>query len=160
MIQLKLSFTITTREVWNNLVDRYSVTNISQYYSLQQLTSSTSQGSSDIATYYAKRKGYRDKLYTIFLDWPCTCGAMHEHIEAQKLIQFLSGLNETYSTIKSNILMMSFVPNMEKAYSILIIDEKQREIHSRSHPFSPYSTSFIANSHSNLGSGQSNQKVY
>nr|XP_016456703.1 PREDICTED: uncharacterized protein LOC107780652 [Nicotiana tabacum] len=81
---------------------------------------------------------------------------MHEFSEAQKLIQFLSGLNETYSTVKSNILMMSLVPSVEKAYSILIRDEKQMKINSSSQPFSSDSTSFIANSNSNSGPNQPN----
>nr|XP_033512814.1 uncharacterized protein LOC117277503 [Nicotiana tomentosiformis] len=79
---------------------------------------------------------------------------MHEFSEAQKLIQFLSELNKTYSTVKSNILMMSPVPSMEKAYFILIRDEKQRKINSGSQSFSPDSTSFITNS--NSGPSQSN----
>ncbi|XP_075101935.1 uncharacterized protein LOC142177358 [Nicotiana tabacum] len=93
----------TAKVAWNNPVERYGVANISQYYSLQQSISSTSQGSFDIAIYYTKLKGYWDDLYTISLGRPCTCGAMHEFREAHKPIQFLSGLNETYSTIKSNI---------------------------------------------------------
>ncbi|XP_019259883.1 PREDICTED: uncharacterized protein LOC109237940 [Nicotiana attenuata] len=85
------------REAWNNLVERYGVANISQYYSLQQSISSTSPGSSDIATCYTKLKGFWDELPTISLGRPCTCGAMHAITEAHKLIQFLSGLNEIYS---------------------------------------------------------------
>ncbi|XP_070056749.1 uncharacterized protein [Nicotiana tomentosiformis] len=146
----------TAREAWNNLVERYGVANIFQYYSLQQSISSTSERSSDIATYYTKLKEYWDKIYIISLERPCTCSAMHEFSEAQKLIQFISGLNKTYSTIKSNILMMSLVPSVEKAYSILIRDEKQREINSGSQPFSSDSTSFIANSNSNSSPNQPN----
>ncbi|XP_070049710.1 uncharacterized protein [Nicotiana tomentosiformis] len=123
---------------------------------LQQFISSASQGSYDIATYYTKLKGYWDEFYTISLGKPCTCGAMHEFNEAQKLIQFLSGLNETYSTVKSNILMIGPISSVEKTYSILIRDEKQREINSGSQPFSSDSTSFIANSNSNSGSNQPN----
>nr|XP_009786202.1 PREDICTED: uncharacterized protein LOC104234346 [Nicotiana sylvestris] len=73
------------REAWNNLVERYGFPNISQYYSLQQSISSTSQGLSDIATYYTKLKGFWDELSTISLGRPCTCRAMHEITKAHKL---------------------------------------------------------------------------
>ncbi|XP_070036037.1 uncharacterized protein [Nicotiana tomentosiformis] len=84
---------------------------------------------------------------------------MHEITEAQKLIQFISGLNEIYFTVKSNILMISPTPIVEKAYSILIRDEKQREVYSGSQPFSPDSTSFIASSHSNPSNNQSTNNM-
>ncbi|XP_070025296.1 uncharacterized protein [Nicotiana sylvestris] len=138
-----------------------SIIQLTTYYPLyphclQQFISSISQGSYDIATYYTKLKGYWDEIYTISLGRPCTCGAMHEFSEAPKLIQFLSGLNKIYSIVKSNILMMSLVPSVEKAYSILIRDEKQREINSGSYLFSSDSTSFIAYSNSNSGPNQPN----
>lgn len=150
----------TAREAWNNIVERYGVANISQYYSVQLSIFSTSQGSSDIATYYTKLKGFSDELSTISLCRPCTCGTMHELTEAQKLIQFLSVLNEIYSIVKSNILTMSHVPNVEKAYSILIRDEKQKEVYSGSQPFSLDSTSFKENSHSNPGQTTNNMRNF
>lgn len=43
------------------------------------------------------------------------------------------GLNNTYSDIKSSILMMDPLPSVGHAYSLLIQDEKQR-LHMESHP--------------------------
>ena len=53
--------------------------------------------------------------------------------EDQKLIQLLMGLNETYTTVRGNILMMRPLPTVRQAYSLLIQEEKQREICSISH---------------------------
>lgn len=50
-----------------------------------------------------------------------------------RLIQFLMGLNEAYSGVKSNILMMDLLPSVHHAYSLLIQDEKQREVHVSAH---------------------------
>lgn len=44
------------------------------------------------------------------------------------------GLNDTYGGVKSSILMISPLPNVNQAYSLLIQDEKQREIHVGVHP--------------------------
>nr|XP_009783110.1 PREDICTED: uncharacterized protein LOC104231751 isoform X2 [Nicotiana sylvestris]XP_016511120.1 PREDICTED: uncharacterized protein LOC107828344 isoform X2 [Nicotiana tabacum] len=64
-------------------------------------------------------------------------------IEDQQLFQFLSGLNESYSTIKSTIMMMNPLPPISKVYSILQqADESQRAPHAPS--FSGDSASFLA----------------
>lgn len=94
-------------------------------------------------------KGYWDELHSLSIGNPCTCGAMHESNETHKLIQFLSGLNDSYSTVRSSILMIVPVPSVEKAYSILIRDEKQKEVYSDCLVFSPDSVSCSASSSSN-----------
>lgn len=114
----------TASEAWTNLVDRYGVANVSQYYSLQRAIFSTIQCSSNIAHYNTKLKGYWDELHSLSVGRPCTCGAMDESTETHKLIPFLSSMNESYSTVRRNILMMVHVPSVEKTYSILIKDEK------------------------------------
>lgn len=41
-------------------------------------------------------------------------------------MQFLMGLNETYSTIRGQILLMNPLPSMRQAYSSVSQEEKQR----------------------------------
>jgi hypothetical protein len=38
------------------------------------------------------------------------------------------GLNEPYSTIRSQILAMDPMPNLEKIYSLILQEEKQRVV--------------------------------
>ncbi|KAM3264317.1 hypothetical protein P3L10_001311 [Capsicum annuum] len=132
----------TAKEAWENLEERYGVVNASQYYSLQRAINSIFQVSLDIASYFTKLKGLWDELGTYSFGKPCVCGALHELIEGQQLIQFLSGLNDVYSTVRSNILMMNPIPSVGQAYSMLIRDEKQREIKSDITSFSSDSTLF------------------
>ncbi|KAG5003445.1 hypothetical protein JHK84_027712 [Glycine max] len=42
------------------------------------------------------------------------------HHEEDQLMQFLMGLNDTYNTVRTNILMMSPLPNVRQAYSLVI----------------------------------------
>ncbi|XP_075074695.1 uncharacterized protein LOC142162262 [Nicotiana tabacum] len=51
-----------------------------------------------------------------------------------RLIQFLMGLNDTYAATRSNLLLLSPLPSLNHAYSLLIKDEKQREILSLPNP--------------------------
>lgn len=39
------------------------------------------------------------------------------------------GLNETYSAVRSNILMIAPLPSVNHAYSLLMQDEKQKEVY-------------------------------
>ena len=43
-------------------------------------------------------------------------------------MQLLMGLNESYNTVRSNILMMTPLPNVRQAYSLLVQEEMQRQV--------------------------------
>lgn len=61
----------------------------------------------------------------------CACGAkenMHKAEQDKRLIQFLMGLNEVYTVVRGSILMMNPLPTIAQAFSILIQEEKQREV--------------------------------
>ncbi|XP_070056703.1 uncharacterized protein [Nicotiana tomentosiformis] len=62
---------------------------------------------------------------------------------ARELFQFLNGLNDSYSTVKSAIMMMNPLPPINKAYSLLQQDESQKEALSNVSNFSGDSTSFF-----------------
>ncbi|XP_021689616.2 uncharacterized protein LOC110671450 [Hevea brasiliensis] len=49
--------------------------------------------------------------------------------EADKLMQYLMGLNEGYDHSRNQILIMDPVPNVNKAYSMILSIEKQKEVH-------------------------------
>ena len=43
-------------------------------------------------------------------------------------MSFLMGLNETYITIRGQILLMDLIPSLGKVFSLLLQDEKQRMV--------------------------------
>ncbi|XP_070013598.1 uncharacterized protein [Nicotiana sylvestris] len=51
-----------------------------------------------------------------------------EHIEYQRLLQFLMGLNETYSQSSYQILNMSPRPSINKAHSMIISEKSKRAL--------------------------------
>ena len=59
----------------------------------------------------------------------CTCGVNDKiaHLYHQdSIMQFLNGLNDCYSQVKTQILMMEHVPSIAKAFSLVIQEERQR----------------------------------
>ncbi|XP_070010349.1 uncharacterized protein [Nicotiana sylvestris] len=49
-----------------------------------------------------------------------------EHIKQQRLVQFLSGLNESFAQMKGQIMLMIPTPNINEAYAMAVQDESQR----------------------------------
>ena len=43
-------------------------------------------------------------------------------------MQFLNGLNDAYSQVRTQILMMEPVPSLDKAFSLVIQEERQRAL--------------------------------
>jgi hypothetical protein len=48
-------------------------------------------------------------------------------LETQKTMKFLMGLNESYAQTRSNIISMDPLPNLNKAYAMVLRHEKQAE---------------------------------
>ncbi|GKV29747.1 hypothetical protein SLEP1_g38646 [Rubroshorea leprosula] len=60
------------------------------------------------------------------------------------LMQFLMGLNESYSNLRSQILVMSPLPTVTKALSLVLQDERQRSIQVLSQPPYPEQSAMAA----------------
>nr|XP_009761875.1 PREDICTED: uncharacterized protein LOC104213986 [Nicotiana sylvestris] len=76
-----------------------------------------------------------EELNTLNIHAKCackyTCGARENIYKAEhdrRLIQFLMGLNEVYTVVRGSILVMNPLPTIAQAFSILIQEEKQREV--------------------------------
>ncbi|GJR33311.1 cysteine-rich receptor-like protein kinase 8 [Tanacetum coccineum] len=86
----------------------------------------------------------------------CICSCANGRINGERdqkkrLIQFLMGLDECYSNIRGQILLMQPLPTAAKAYTIVRQEEKQRE------GIAPKSTtSIILNNYSNRNNASNN----
>ena len=59
----------------------------------------------------------------------CACPKSREfseHLQYQRVLQFLMGLSDSYSQARSQILMMPQVPNVNQVYAMVNQDECQR----------------------------------
>ncbi|XP_016476600.1 uncharacterized protein LOC107798145 [Nicotiana tabacum] len=131
----------TAKDIWMELEARFGQCNGAQLYQLQKELNELVQGNTNIAGYYTKMKKIWDELDTLNICITCSCnyscGGKEKTLKSfqdGRLIQFLMGLNEAYGPVKSNFLMMTPLPNGNQDYSLLIQDEKQREIHIGMHP--------------------------
>nr|XP_023890238.1 ent-kaurene oxidase, chloroplastic-like [Quercus suber] len=108
----------TAREVWVDLQFRFSQGNGPRIFELRKEVSSLVQEDMSINAYYTKFKGIWDE-FTAHRN--CTCG----HQVEDCTMSFLMGLNDTYSAVRGQILLMDLIPSLSKVFSLLLQDEKK-----------------------------------
>ncbi|XP_019229658.1 PREDICTED: uncharacterized protein LOC109210661 [Nicotiana attenuata] len=91
-------------KVWEDLKERFDKVNESRVLYLHREIHTLTQGTMSSQKKYA------------------------EHFEYHSLLQFLMGLNDSYSQARSQIMMMTRVPSINKAYSLLMDVESQRNL--------------------------------
>ncbi|KAK3028814.1 hypothetical protein RJ639_038641 [Escallonia herrerae] len=119
----------TAYQVWEDFKDQFSQKNAPAIYQIQKSLTSFSQGTMTVSTYFTKLKGLWDELDTYRALFTCNQMKAHdEQREEDRLMQFLMGLHDTYNVVRTNILMMSPLPNVRQAYSLVIQEETQRQM--------------------------------
>jgi len=95
-------------------------------YQLQKEISELYQGSDSVAVYYTKLKKLWEDLSDLSEVPECKCGTSCGAIEKilsneqrHKLIHFLMHLNEEYESVRSQILLLDPLPNVNKAYAMI-----------------------------------------
>lgn len=122
----------TTKDLWKELEDKFGQSNETQIYHLQKELSDLVQSSNDIAGYFTKIKSlWMSDALNSSINCLCDCQyggkrKMAKSTQDERLIQFLMGLNDVYAAGKSNILMLSPLPSVNHAYSLLMQDEKKK----------------------------------
>ncbi|OIT21936.1 hypothetical protein A4A49_55608, partial [Nicotiana attenuata] len=82
-----------------------------------------------VSTYYSKLKDLWDEYDAMTPTPSCPCPESKvflEHIQQQRLVQFLSGLNESFAQAKGQIMLMIPTPTINEAYRMVVQDESQR----------------------------------
>ncbi|KAH7569016.1 hypothetical protein JRO89_XS06G0089500 [Xanthoceras sorbifolium] len=119
----------TARQVWEDFKDQFSQKNAPAIYHIQKSLAILSQGMMTISAYFTKLKSLWDELDTYC---PISaCNQMKAHIEQReedRMMQFLMGLNDSYNVVRSNILMITPLPNVRQAYSLVNQEEMQRQV--------------------------------
>lgn len=117
--------------MWLELEEHFGESNGPLIYQLQRQIASISQGDSSLSKYYTNLKQLWDQLNSLVQIPSCTCSsakAISDHNSSTRLMQFLMGLNDTYDSLRNQILVLDPLPSVYKAYSMALSVEKQREV--------------------------------
>ncbi len=126
-----VAYAESASEMWLDLQERLSQGNAPRIYELKCDISLMQQQDLTVVTYFTKLKAFWDELATYSVVLQCKCTAARELMlekEGEKLYQFLMGLNDKFSVIRSQILNMEPLPNLNKAYALVVKEERQHNV--------------------------------
>ncbi|XP_020207161.1 uncharacterized protein LOC109792187 [Cajanus cajan] len=121
-------------DVWKDLQDRYYQGDMFRISDLQETIYMLKQGDLTITAYYTQLKTLWQELDNFRPIPTCKCAVacncdllsiVRSYRENDYVIRFLKGLNEQYSSVRSNIMLMEPLPNITKVFSLLIQQERQ-----------------------------------
>ncbi|KAB2603842.1 hypothetical protein D8674_040044 [Pyrus ussuriensis x Pyrus communis] len=127
----------TASAVWRDLEDRFSQGNDSRIYQIRQEIAEHRQRQLSVSDYYTKLKALWDELASYHGPIACECEGSKAHAdreEKEKVMQFLMGLNESYSIIRGSILMMSPLPDTRRVHGLVLQHERQLDVVNRREP--------------------------
>ncbi|CAL1360354.1 unnamed protein product [Linum trigynum] len=124
-------------EAWQSLKARYGQRDIVRVAELIESLSSLQQGNQTLNEYYGHFIAIQDELdgYQPIESCACTptshqtCLALKlvlHYKETNYVIQFLRGLNDNYSTVRSQVLFGETLPSIDKVFQRLLQHERQQ----------------------------------
>ncbi|GAV84026.1 UBN2_3 domain-containing protein, partial [Cephalotus follicularis] len=114
------------RAIWVDLHDCFSQKNAPRIFEIHRAIANLAQETNSISTYYTTLKALRDELSSYRSLLNCTCtgtSTLTNFFDEDYLMDFLQGLNESYASVRSQLLLMDPLPSVNKAYSLLLQEE-------------------------------------
>ncbi|XP_009376450.2 uncharacterized protein LOC103965159 [Pyrus x bretschneideri] len=118
-------------DIWNELNERFSHTNNVHLFHIEQEIHESVQGNMNIGAYFTILKSFWDDHDALCSFPTCACGAVKELMQfqrSQKTMIFLMSLNEHYVAVREQILLMDPLSAINKAFLLIIQDEKQKAV--------------------------------
>ncbi|XP_023732405.1 uncharacterized protein LOC111880228 [Lactuca sativa] len=132
-IQTSVRYANTSAEIWKDLEERFEKEGAPQAYELKQSLNTTRQDGTSVSSYYTKLKTLCDELQLVLPTSRCTCDGcnyslgrrLNEVKEKERIYEFLMGLDEEFSIIRTQILTMNPPPSLGSTYHLVAKDEQQ-----------------------------------
>lgn len=124
----------TAQEMWKDLSERFTKGSAPRAYELKRAIALLKQEKLSVSAYYTKLKALWDEIHSISPLPICSCGQcvceLQKNLvkmrEREHLYEFLMGLDDTFNTVKTQILSMAPTFTLGYAYHLVAEDEQQR----------------------------------
>ncbi|XP_071713418.1 uncharacterized protein [Rutidosis leptorrhynchoides] len=131
-----VKYAAIARDIWVDLKEWFDKENAPRAYELRRTITSVHQENMTVSAYYTKLRGIWDEIQSVSPSPLCTCNlctcnlgkSLNDMRDKEKLYDFLMGLNEEYSSIRSRILSNSPLPSLVAAFHMVNQDEQQKKI--------------------------------
>ncbi|KAF5460339.1 hypothetical protein F2P56_020217 [Juglans regia] len=124
--RLNIAHAKTVANVWKALQERFSIQNFLRIFQLTKSISSSTQNTDSISQYYNKLKSYWDELEIYEPMSACTCRVVNtllESIHRGKVMQFLMGLDDSFDSVRAQILLYDPLPPLNHVLSLVQQEE-------------------------------------
>ncbi|KAK4275938.1 hypothetical protein QN277_018948 [Acacia crassicarpa] len=121
-------------DVWDDLKARYSQNDVFRLADLQEEIQSLKQGDLSVSDYFTKLKILWDELLVIRPALSCSCipkchcgisELYQKHMDEDYVIRFLKGLSDRFGTVKSQIMLVDPLPNINRVFSLVTQQERE-----------------------------------
>lgn len=105
--------------VWSDIKKQFDKANGSRIFSLHREIGQLKQGSNTVSAYFCKLKQIWDEYSSLVVLPSGECATARQYVvheQRQRLLQFLLGLNEGYSNIQSQLIMMDPLPTVGRLF--------------------------------------------
>ncbi|XP_073275620.1 uncharacterized protein [Primulina huaijiensis] len=139
-ISASILFADSAAEIWNDLRERFQQSNGPRIFQLRRELINLRQDQQSVAVYFTKLKSVWDELSNFRPSCTCgqcTCGGVKElavFSHHEYVLTFLLGLNESFTQIRGQLLLLDPLPPINKVFSLVSQEERQRSISSQSGP--------------------------
>ena len=126
--------------MWLDIHNQFKQSDGPRTAEIKQQIFAETQGSQSVSDYYTKLKQLWEELKNHEGPYTCCCGrpdcASLKRIVAREeqdhILKFLTGLNDTFTATRGQILMMEPRPNISKVFNLVSQEERQRSMKSAS----------------------------
>ncbi|XP_039015379.1 uncharacterized protein LOC120145673 [Hibiscus syriacus] len=128
-LSARIVFASSAALVWADLKERFDKVDGSRVFFLHREIATMVQGELFISPYFSRLKLLWDEYDALVPHSNCTCEnaqSNSRHVSQQILFQFLMGLNDLYTAIRSQLLLMQPLPSVNNAYSMISQEESHR----------------------------------
>ena len=139
-LQASIIYEDVALEIWTDLKNRFAQSNGPRIYNLQKEIADLHQGEVPITDFFTQLKVLWDQLQSLSPFPSCTCGKCVCNVNKrlsdlqvrESVLKFLMGLNDSFSQVRSQVLLMDPLPFVSKVYALLIQEEMQRSVTNQS----------------------------
>ncbi|XP_019199063.1 PREDICTED: uncharacterized protein LOC109192811 [Ipomoea nil] len=123
----------TVERIWKTLKSRFGEADIFRISDLHAEIHQVRQGDLSVGAYFAKLRVLWDELQVIRplatcnCARRCDCGLLDKlqlYLDSDNLSVFLRGLNDSYASVQSQVMMMKPLPSVDEAF--LIVQQQER----------------------------------
>ncbi|KAL5552462.1 hypothetical protein UlMin_039863 [Ulmus minor] len=133
-ISASVIFSVSACEIWLDLKDRFQQRNGPRIFQLRRQLMNRVQDQNSVSLYFTKLKTIWEELSNfrpVCTCGKCTCGGVKElnsHYQMEYIMSFLMGLNDSFTQVKGQLLLMDPLPPINKVFALISQEEHQRKV--------------------------------